>query len=247
MQVEVFSDVVCPWCYIGKRRLEEALGNFAHADDVTITYRSFQLDPTTPVDVPGPSAQRLADKYGVSLAEAEAMGDRVTAVAADAGLEFHTDISQPTNTFDAHRLLHFAAEHGKQAELKERLLAAYFCRGEHVGHVDSLVAIAAEVGLDPAEARAVLNSDRYADEVREDFSLARAFGVNSVPFFVIDRKYGIAGAQEAATLEQALENAWMESHPLTMVGAQQSGTAPADAGRADTDAAGSCEDGVCRV
>ncbi len=247
MQVEVFSDVVCPWCYIGKRRLEQALDGFAHRDDVTVTFRSFQLDPTTPKDVTGTQVERLAEKYGVSIAQAEAMNARVSGVAAGVGLDLHLDIAHPANTFDAHRLLHFAAERGTQAALKERLLTAYFSRGEDVGDPESLADLAAEVGLDRDEARAVLASDRYADAVREDLSLARAFGIDAVPFFVIDRKYGIAGAQDVAVLRDALEQAWATAHPLTMVGAENAAGASGPGGTADAAGADNCTDGVCRV
>ncbi len=240
MQVEVFSDVVCPWCYIGKRRLERALAEFPHRDEVTVTYRSFQLDPTTPRQVTGSAAERLADKYGTTVEKARAMMERTAQVAAGDGLTFDVAAQRPANTFDAHRLLHFAAEHGQQLALKERLLSAYFEHGEHVGDADTLVALAAEVGLDRDEAAAVLASDRYADAVRDDLGLARAFGISSVPFFVIDRRYGIGGAQEASVLAQALDNAWAEAHPLTMVGSNASTGAaehPDD----------SCADGACAV
>jgi predicted DsbA family dithiol-disulfide isomerase len=236
MQVEVFSDVVCPWCYIGKRHMEQALAQFPHADEVTVTYRSYQLDPSTPANASGTLTERLAAKYGVSPAQAQAMNDRVTGVAAEAGLDYHLDKAHPANTFDAHRLLHFAAAHDKQAELKERLMASYFSEGKRIGDVDVLVREAEAVGLDGAAARAMLDGDEYTDEVNADLALARAFGVSGVPFFVIDRAYGLSGAQPAEVIRQALENAWMESHPLTMVGA------------ADTMGdAGQCEDGVCRV
>jgi predicted DsbA family dithiol-disulfide isomerase len=238
VQVEVFSDVVCPWCYIGKRRLEEALEQFPHAGDVTVTFRSFQLDPTTPKDVTGTLTERLADKYGVPLEQAKSMNERVTGVASSVGLDFHLDDAHPANTLDAHRLLHFAAAHGKQAELKERLMRAYFTDGEILGDSQTLVRLAAEVGLDEAEAREVLAGDAYATEVAEDLSLARSFGISAVPFFVLDRKYGISGAQETAVLRQALEQAWSEANPLTMVSAGSS-----------EDATGSedCSDGSCAV
>jgi len=235
VQVEVFSDVVCPWCYIGKRRLEQALAGFAHADDVTVTFRSFQLDPTTPKDAAGTLTERLADKYGVPLAQAEAMNERVSTVAASVGLDFHLDRAHPANTLDAHRLLHFAAEHGKQAELKERLMRAYFTEGLRLGDAQTLVRLAAEVGLDGDAARTALDGDEYASDVVEDLSLARSFGISAVPFFVIDRKYGISGAQESAVLLQALEQAWSEANPLTMV--------TAAAGPAADD----CADGSCAV
>lgn len=238
VQVEVFSDVVCPWCYIGKRHLEQALAEFPHADDVTVTYRSYQLSPDTPKEATGTLTEMLSAKYGVSLAEAQAMNDRVTGVAAEAGLEYHLDRAHPANTVDAHRLLHFAAAQGKQAELKERLLAAYFTEGKRIGDADVLVAEAEAVGLDGDAARAVLAGDDYADEVNADFSLARAFGITGVPFFVIDRKYGLSGAQPASTLRQALEEAWMDAHPLVSLDSTPAG---------DADDAGSCADGVCRV
>lgn len=241
MQVEVFSDVVCPWCYIGKRHLEAALADFPHADDVTVTFRSFQLDPTAEPDSDLSEAQHLARKYGMSEADAQAMMQRVTAAAADAGLEFNFGNVHSTNTFDAHRLLHFAAEHGKQAALKERLLAAHFTNSERVGDTETLVALASEVGLDADEARTVLEGDQYAEAVREDLALAGAFGISSVPFFVIDRKYGVAGAQPANALRQTLEQAWIESHPLTLIGA-----APAS-GAADEPGPDGCADGVCRA
>lgn len=237
MQVEVFSDVVCPWCYIGKRRMEQALGRFAHADDVTVTYRSFQLDPSTPKDVTGTLTERLADKYGVPLAQAEAMNQRVSGVASTVGLGFRLDQAHPANTFDAHRLLHFAAEHGRQAELKERLMRAYFIDGLDVGDPDTLASLAAEVGLDGDAARAVLGGDDYTDAVTEDLSLARAFGIGAVPFFVIDRRYGVSGAQESDVLLQALETAWAEANPLTMV----------SAGPGTDATAGDCTDGTCAV
>jgi predicted DsbA family dithiol-disulfide isomerase len=242
MQVEVFSDVVCPWCYIGKRHMEQALAQFPHADQVSVTYRSYQLDPAASEDFTGTTTEHLAAKYGVSVDQARAMNERVSGVAAEAGLEYHLDEAHPSNTFDAHRLLHFAAAHGKQAELKERLLAAYFTEGKRIGDTDVLVGEAKAVGLDEAAARAVLDGDAFADDVDADLSLARAFGITGVPFFVIDRKYGLSGAQPADTIRQALENAWMESHPLTMVAAAQNTAADAD------DAAGdNCADGVCRV
>lgn len=237
MQVEVFSDVVCPWCYIGKRHLEQALAEFPHADDVTVTYRSYQLSPDTPKDATGTLTEMLAAKYGVSESQAQAMNDRVSGVAAEAGLEYHLEAAHPANTVDAHRLLHFASAQGKQAELKERLLAAYFTEGKRIGDAEVLVAEAEAVGLDGAAARAVLASDEYSDEVNADFSLARAFGITGVPFFVIDRKFGLSGAQPAATLRQVLEEAWMDAHPLTMVDAPGSEAAGDD----------SCADGVCRV
>jgi len=217
MQIEIFSDVVCPWCYIGKRRLEQALTTFPHADEVTITYRSYELDPTAPRHSDQSVEEYLAAKYGRTLDEARQMNQRVSDIAATVGLDFHLPDAQRGNTFDAHRLLHLAAARGVQAELKERLMAAYFTQGARISGHDELAALAAEVGLDEAEVGAVLSGDVYADAVQADIALARGFGVTGVPFFVIDRAYGISGAQEAAVFTEVLERAWKESHPLTMV------------------------------
>lgn len=217
MQVEIWSDVVCPWCAIGKRRFETALASFEHADEVQVRYRSFELDPTTPRSVTFDTTQRLADKYGVPRAEAERMQQRVTDAAAGEGLDFRLDIARQGNTVDAHRLLHLAAERGLQAELKERLLRAYFTEGEPIGEPATLAKLAADVGLDAAEAERVLASDAYLAEVRADQAQARALGIQGVPFFVLDRKYGVSGAQPADLLLGALRQAYAESTPLTVV------------------------------
>ena len=233
MQIEVFSDVVCPWCYIGKRRLEQALATFPQADEVTITYRSFQLDPTAPRRSEETLEQHLASKYGRTLDEARQMNQRVSDVAATVGLDFRLADAQRGNTFDAHRLLQLAAARGVQPELKERLMKAYFTEGALVSDHDELTALAAEVGLDATEVGAVLAGDDHADEVRADLALARGFGITGVPFFVIDRTYGVSGAQEAAVLTDVLTRAWSETHPRTVV----SSDGPVD----------DCADGVCEV
>lgn len=235
MQIEIFSDIVCPWCYIGKRRLEEALSTFPHAADVTLTYRSFQLDPSTPQHSDQTLHERLAAKYGRTLDQAREMNQQVSDVAATVGLEFHLENAHPANTFDAHRLLHLAAAHGHQVALKERLMKAYFEQGAHIGDHDELVALAVEVGLDEHQARRVLAGDDYADDVRADIELAGSFGATGVPFFVVDRTYGISGAQESGVFTDVLEKAWAGSHPLTMVSAPATNAGPA------------CEDGTCAV
>src|SRR6266849_10013097 len=166
MKVEIWSDVVCPWCYIGKRRFEAALARFGHRDNVEVVWRSFELDPGAPARRTGDSAQRLADKYGMSRAQAVASQDRLTQMAAQEGLAFHFENAQSGNTFDAHRLLHLAAERGIQDEVKERLLRAYFSEGEPIGDRETLVRLAAEVGLAADEAETVLASDSYAEDVR---------------------------------------------------------------------------------
>jgi len=222
--VEIWSDVVCPWCYIGKRRFESALREFAHADDVEVEWKAFELDPTTTSvheKAPGPSdahARKLAAKFGQPVAQVQQMIDHVEEMAAGEGLEFHQDVSVPANTVKAHQLIHLAGERGVQDAVKERLMRAHFTEGEPVGDDETLVRLVAEAGLDAAEAREVLATDRYLPQVREDVAEAAALGARGVPFFVIDRKYGVSGAQPAEQFLQVLDRAWAESRPLTLVG-----------------------------
>ncbi|HEX7740357.1 MAG TPA: DsbA family oxidoreductase [Marmoricola sp.] len=214
MQIEIWSDVVCPWCYIGKRRLERALEGFANAGDVDIVYRSFQLDPSAPVVPTETVAESLGRKYGGGPEAGKQMIDRVEAVAAEEGLLFRHHEALRVNTVDAHRLLHLALAEGKQAELKEALLSAYFIETENVADHDTLVRIATGVGLDEARVREVLESNEFADEVEADVRQAAAFGANGVPFFVFDRKYGVSGAQPVEVFTQTLERAWSDAHPV---------------------------------
>ena len=230
MQVEIWSDVVCPWCYIGKRRFESALAGFKHRDQIEIIWKSFELDPNAPRALDHSLDEMLSKKYGMSREKAAAANTRVTSLAAQEGLDYHLDQARPGNTFDAHRLIHLAAAHGRQGEMKERLMHAYFTEGQAVGEVETLVKLAVEVGLDADEARAVLTSDTYADEVAADEREARQLGITGVPFFVIDEKYGISGAQPTELFQQALEQAWSESHPLIQVN-----SASQDAGSCDGD------------
>jgi predicted DsbA family dithiol-disulfide isomerase len=210
LTIEIWSDVVCPWCYIGKRRFESALERFEHRDDVTVTWRSFELDPQAERDPEGTAAERLAGKYGMSVEEAAARQAQVAALAAEEGLEYRLDRTRGGNTFDAHRLIQLAKAHGVQDMAKERLMRGYFTEGERIGDPETLVRLVSEVGVDADEARAVLASDRYADAVREDEDLARRIGINGVPFFVLGRRYGVSGAQPADALLQALEKSWEE-------------------------------------
>ncbi len=234
MKVEIWSDVVCPWCAIGKRRFEQALARFDHRDEVEVRWRSFELDPSAPREREGDLAEHLAAKYGVTRERAEAMHRQMTETAAVDGWDFHFERARGGNTFDAHRLLHLAAARGLQDALKERLFTAYLTDGEPIGDPDTLVRLAAQVGLDAYEARAVLSSDRYADEVRADERQAGAFGISGVPFFVIDRTYGVSGAQPADALLEALETAWAAAHPLQVL------TPAGGAGDA-------CADGSCAI
>ena len=211
LTVEIWSDVVCPWCYIGKRRFEAALARFPHRDEVEVTYRSFELDPDAPARHPGSGAERLAEKYGVSVEEAQAMNARVTGVAAEDGLDYHLDVARGGNTLDAHRMLHLAAAHRVQAEAKERLMRAYFTEGEPISDADTLARLVASVGVPEDEAREALSGDRFVAEVRDEEQLGAQLGIRGVPFFVLDRRYGVSGAQSADVLLRALEQAWDEA------------------------------------
>lgn len=219
MQIQVWSDIVCPWCYIGKRRLEAALARFEHRDQVEVVWRSFQLDSEAPQAYGTTVNEHLARKYGTSLEQAAAMSERVTQVAADEGLDFRFDIAHSGNTFDAHRLVHFAATQGLQDVTKERLMKAYFTEGAAIGDHETLVSLATELGLDEAEVRAVLQGGAYSSEVQADLQQARRLGINGVPFFVIDNQYGVSGAQPAEVLLEVLQDVWAKAHPLVKVGA----------------------------
>ena len=217
MQVEVWSDVVCPWCYVGKRNLESALGQFAHAAEVELVWRSFQLDPDAEHGPGEPTAAALARKLSRTPAEVAQMQAQLTETAASAGLEYHLADTRSGNTADAHRLLHLARERGLQGRLKERLLAAYFTEGQELYSQEALVRLAGEAGLDGDEVMRVLAGTDYAQAVQSDVDLGRSFGITGVPFFVVDRTYGVSGAQPAAALLQVLDQAWAASHPLSMV------------------------------
>ncbi|GAA3949117.1 DsbA family oxidoreductase [Microbacterium soli] len=211
ISIDIWSDVACPWCYIGKRNLEKGLAATAGDDDapqVSITFHSFQLQPDAEVDFDGTHDEYLAKHVGMSPEQAAASAQRLTQLGAQAGLEYHFDTVKQTNTFSAHELLHFAKAKGLQHEMKERLMAAHFTEGRHVGHVDDLVELAVEVGLDADEVRAALEAREYADAVRSDIAQARAFGINGVPFFVIDGKYGVSGAQPPEAFENVIRDVW---------------------------------------
>jgi predicted DsbA family dithiol-disulfide isomerase len=211
LSLQIWSDIACPWCYVGKRRLETALSRFPEREDVRITWRSFELDPGAPaVREPQPYAERIAKKYGSSVSHAQSMITRMTGVAKAEGLDFDFEHARPGNTFDAHRLLHLAHARGKQDALKERLFRAYLCEGQAIGDRETLARLGGEVGLDADELQAVLSTDQYAREVRADEAAARAIGVDGVPFFVIADRYAVAGAQPADLLLSALTKAWSE-------------------------------------
>ena len=207
MKIEIWSDVICPWCYIGKRRFEMALANFAQRDDVQVTWRSFELDTQAPRQRPGTLVEMLASKYRVSLQEAAAMNARVSGIAAEIGLEYHLEKARPGNTFDAHRLLHFAAARGLGDRATERVMHAYFSEALPVGDRAALARLAPEFGIAESDALAMLESDAYADAVRADEARAAGFGINGVPFFVFDEKSGISGAQPVEVFAEALQQA----------------------------------------
>lgn len=211
MQVEIWSDVICPWCYIGKRRFETALANFAHRESVNVTWRSFELDPNAPLQYRGTLEEMLSHKYGVSPQEAAAMNARVTAIAREAGLEYHLARARPGNTFDAHRLLHFAAERQLGDRATERIMHGYFSEELAVGDHAALARLAPEFGIAESEALALLESDAYSDAVRADEARAAGFGITGVPFFVFDEKTGISGAQPVEAFAEALQQAWAAS------------------------------------
>ena len=213
LRVDVWSDIACPWCYVGKRRLEAALARFAHRSDVEVVWRAFELDPSAPRVREGGAkyAQRLATKYGTSVERAQEMIDRMVDVAAADGLAFDFERIQPGNTFDAHRVLHLAHERGRQDQVKERLLAGYMTEGRAIGQPEVVLHLATDAGLDADEVQGVLSSDAYAREVRADEEEAHALGISGVPFFVLGGRYGISGAQPVDLLHEALGQAWSAS------------------------------------
>jgi len=234
MKVEIFSDIACPWCYIGRRRFDSALDQFEHRDNVEVVWRSFQLDPNAPRQYDGSVYDLLARKYGMSYEQSEAMHDKITALAAQEGLDYHFELAHPVNSFDAHRLIHLAAHYHLQGEMKERLQRAYFTEGALMTDIDTLVRLAVEIGLDADETREILQSDAYAVDVRADVRRARALGINGVPFFLFNEKYAVSGAQPVELFLTALDRTW-EAFPevVQLAGADQE--------------AGLCDDESCTI
>jgi predicted DsbA family dithiol-disulfide isomerase len=215
VEIEIWSDIACPWCYIGKRRLEAALAEFEHRDEVRVRWRSFELDPSAPPERAGDRAERLAEKYGMSVEQAREAEQRLTSAAAGEELPFRFDLARSGNTFDGHRLVHLAETYGLQDAMKERLLRAYFTEGELMSDHDALVRLAAEVGLDQQEVRELLGSDRYADDVRADERTAGELGISAVPTFVVDRRLGASGAQPPEALLDLLRQGWAKRSPAS--------------------------------
>jgi predicted DsbA family dithiol-disulfide isomerase len=208
MEIDIWSDVACPWCFIGKRRFEAALERFEHRDAVTVTYHAFELDPGAPAATPGDHTENLARKLGVSVEQAHAMHEQMTAMGAAEGVPYDFTRVRGANTFDAHRVIRLALDHGLQHEMKERLMRAYFAEGAIVSDHATLRALAVEVGVAGDAVDALLAGDTYAAAVREDEATAAAIGIRGVPFFVAHRKVGISGAQDADVMLQFLDEAW---------------------------------------
>jgi len=217
MNVEIWSDIACPWCYVGKRRFEAALARYEHADDVTVTWRSFELDPSAPPERAVDNATHLSEKYGMSVEQARQANRQLEQTAAGDGLEMHLGTARGGNTFDGHRLVHLAQAHGLQDAMKERLLRAYFTEGELMSDRLTLERLAAEVGLPADEVRETLLTERFADEVRDDERVAAQLGVRGVPFFVVDRKIAASGAQPPETLLELLRQARPEEPVVPVV------------------------------
>ncbi|MDT3425967.1 putative DsbA family dithiol-disulfide isomerase [Paenibacillus forsythiae] len=238
MKIEIWSDYACPFCYIGKRRLEHALSQFPGRDKVEIEYRSFQLDPEA-----APTSKSihelLALKYGITVEQAKTMNAQVADQALGLGLDFRFDTVVHANTRDSHRLAHYARTKGLAAELTERLMQGYFTDGRNLGDREALAALAAEAGLDKEESAAVLNSDAYEGEVKADIAAAQRLGITGVPFFVFNGKYAISGAQPGPVFSEVLDQVWSEEQEepaLRVIG----GTAEASGGDG-------CADGSCGV
>ncbi|BAF55481.1 DsbA family oxidoreductase [Corynebacterium glutamicum] len=218
MKIEVWSDIMCPFCYIGKKRLDDALSTFDQAGRIEVEYKSFELMPGLETHPLRSDIEYLADAKGMSLEQARQMNGQVQAMAQATGLEMNPDETIAANTINAHRLTHFAKAHGKQQEVAQELFKAHFVDGKNVDDLDVLVSIAAEVGLDASAAREALESDAYTNEVQQDVYEARQLGVQGVPFFVFDRKYAINGAQQeevfTGTVEKAFEE-WAAENPVS--------------------------------
>ncbi len=231
MKVEIWSDVMCPFCYIGKRKFEKALEQFPQKNDIEIVWKSFQLDPTTVTDPNLNTIEHLAHKKGWSKEQANETIAHVTGIAKQVDLSFHFDKAVVANSFDAHRLSHLAKKYGKQNELEEKLFSAYFTEGKNTADHDSLLQIGIEIGLDKTEVSELLKSNQYAEEVEQDIYESQQVGVRGVPFFVLDRKYAVSGAQESSTFLQALTKSYEEhekENPIKLVNTDNDGTCGPD-------------------
>lgn len=231
MKIDIWSDIACPFCYIGTKQLKTAIEKFAHGSEVEVVYHSFELDPTAPKEAGEESmAEMLVRKKSLPTDQVDEMLKNIVSSAKQNDLTFNLDQAKIVNTFDAHRLVHFAAEHNKAAEAVEALYEAYFTNGQNVANVTTLVKLANKIGLDKESARQALESDKHTSEVKADIKQAADYGIRGVPFFIIDDKYGVSGAQGVDAFGEALSKIWHEKNPLKMMGDQ---------------AAGVCQDGLC--
>ncbi|AIQ22518.1 DsbA family oxidoreductase [Paenibacillus sp. FSL H7-0737] len=240
MRIDIWSDYACPFCYIGKRRLENALSQFPNRDQVEVVFRSFQLDPHAEVSTDKNIHELLATKYGMSIEKAKAMNAQLAEQAQDVGLEFNFDTVEHTNTFDSHRLSHFASSKGKGAEMSERLLRAYFTDSLNLGDRSVLATLAAEVGLDQAEVAAMLETDAYTAEVNGDIEEGSRLNITGVPFFVFNNKYALSGAQPGPVFTEVLDTVWAEEQAgpkLQVVGN----------GKSEVSTDDGCADGSCNI
>jgi len=212
MQIDIWSDIVCPFCYIGKHQLEEALKEFEHSDQVTVTYHSFELDPNAPLYRDYDVYEMLVEKYGMSREQAIESNNQLSLSAEPLGIKLDMGKAQLANSFDGHRLIHFARAHEKQNEMLERLHKAFFTDGIHIGEHENLISLGEEVDLDTDEIKEVLSSDKYSEEVRSDEATAQQLGITGVPFFVFNNQYGVSGAQGKDNLLAALHKVWEEIH-----------------------------------
>ncbi|YAL83901.1 DsbA family oxidoreductase [Dermacoccaceae bacterium W4C1] len=229
MQIEIFSDVACPWCYIGKRRFEAALAQFEHDDQVQVRWRSYQLDPSLPAHYDGSEVDYLVQRTGMDRQSVSGMTQQVAAQAAEVGLDYDFEKLVVANSLPAHHLIHLARAHGRDGEAKEALLAAHFVDGLDIGDEQTLVTLGESIGLDAEEVRVALSDAQVEEEIRADFAKAREYGVTGVPFFVFDGKFAVSGAQPAEVFTQALDQAWAQAGPVPVMAAQSaSGAAAAD-------------------
>ncbi|MBI3232480.1 MAG: DsbA family oxidoreductase [Bacteroidetes bacterium] len=210
MKVEIWSDVMCPFCYIGKRKFEQALSDFPGKDKIHLVWKSYQLSPAMKTNPDMNINQYLAEHKGISLQEAKRMNDRVTEIARQVGLIYNFDMAIVANSFNAHRFSHFAKHYGKQNEAEEKLFAAYFTEGKNTDDIRTLIELGEEIGLDPSTLKIALESDAYTKDVRMDIYEAHQIGVRGVPFFVFDRKYAVSGAQDSSVFLQTLEKSFLE-------------------------------------
>lgn len=212
MLVEIWSDIVCPWCNVGRARFAKALERFEHRDEVEIRFRSYELDPNAPARRDGSMAEHISLKYGMDVEEAQKMNDHLEEVAAVDGVEIHFDRFRAGNTFDAHRLLHMAADRGCQVQVNDALLEAVFRDGVATGDHDALTSVVVAAGLDEGEVRQVLATDAYAAEVEADERRAQQLNITGVPYFVFDGRFVVPGAQSVDRFELALDTVWQKTH-----------------------------------